>query len=829
MQATVLLKKISAPLLAAFIATLIFLTGPAQADELTKEERDYLTKNGEIVFISQTNYPPFEFIGQDGDHTGMCIELARWIATRFGFRARFMDTSFKQAQEAVLSGKADVLTSLFYSKKRDRKFDFTQMIFLVPASIFVKADRPDINGIEDLNGKTIAMQAGDYAQEFLESKNIKFKVAWTQNFSQAINLVIDGKADAVIGDEQIVLYHIYSNHLTKFIKKVGEPLYIGQNCMGVKQDQQVLQGVLNKGIALAKQTGTLDRINTTWLGVHYKASESSLYRYRYYLLAGVGLLVLLALLIWFWNLRLRTLVARRTRALARSEKIQQTILAKSPLGIALVKNRIIVWENEAMRTMLGYGPGELEGQDSIILFPSRDEYWLADSKITKTLREKDNTGVETRCKRKNGRTFDCLLHSSILDQNDKETSTIIIAQDITDRKNAENALITSEKKYRMLAENMNDVIWTIDSNFKITYCSPSIEKLRGFTSEEVIGKGMDFVLTPGSYQKVQEIINEIANKLSRGDRHIPPIFLEVEQPHKNGSTVWAEAIVNVIFDQDGNFSYLQGVTRDITERRKLESQLREAREMESLGTLAGGIAHEFNNILAVIMGFTEIALEESASCASLKLNLKQILNATQKAAKLVKQILEFSRNLAIELQLIDLDEVVGNSLNQLKQTIPDTVEIEFDMSPEIKIINGNIHYLEQVIYNLVSNALDAMPQGGKLIVNTGVVELDEEFCLRHLAFKMGHYALLTVSDTGQGMDKKTVQQVFDPFFTTKEIGKGTGLGLSSVYGLVSLHDGNILCQSELDEGTTFAIYLPLNKEPESTSNSEEKRDSEKNV
>lgn len=620
MQTAVLLKKISTPLLAVFIAASVFLAGPVQADELTKEERDYLTKKGEVVFISQTHYPPFEFIGQDGDHTGMCIELVRWIATRFGFRARFIDTSFKQAQEAVLNGKADVITSLFYSQKRDHIFDFTQMMFLVPASIFVKADRPDINGIEDLNGKTIAMQAGDYAQEFLESKNIKFKVAWTKNFAQATDLVIAGKADAIIGDEQIVLYHLYSNHLTRFIKKVGEPLYIGQNCMGVKQGQQILQSILNKGIALAKETGTLDRINTTWLGVHYQASESYLIKYRYYLLAGIGLIVMLALLAWFWNVRLRTVVAQRTQTLARSERSLQTILARSPLGIVLVKNRILVWENEAMRTMLGYGPGELDGQDADILFPTIDEYWLADSKIIRALRAKDNIGVETRCKRKNGHTFDCLLHSSVLDQDDRDASIIIIAQDIsyrkraaealkesekrfrkfteqsplgvalvdekgnynyinpafvkmfgynstdiktgkdwfklaypdknyrksaiktwendrisesngdprprtfevkckngeekiilfraiaipslgqyviyediTDRKRAENALIKSENKYRMLAENISDVIWTIDKDFKITYCSPSIEKLRGFTPEEVVGKGMDYV------------------------------------------------------------------------------------------------------------------------------------------------------------------------------------------------------------------------------------------------------------------------------------------------------------------------------------------------
>ncbi|MBU4567320.1 MAG: transporter substrate-binding domain-containing protein, partial [Proteobacteria bacterium] len=312
------LEKIIQSLLAGIF--LVFaVVSFAQAEELTQQEQKYLLQKGTIVFISQTHYPPFEFLGQDGDHTGMSIELARWIATRFGFKTRFIDASFKDAQETVLSGKTDVITSLFYSKKRDQVFDLTQIMFSVPASIFVKPDRPDIKRVEDLHGKTIAMQAGDYAYEFLESRRIKFKVVWTSNFAQATDMVIAGKADAVIGDEQIVLYHIYSNHLTDLIKKVGMPLYVGENCMGVKHGNHVLQGILNKGISLAKETGTLDRINTTWLGIQYKVGEPFVIRNLNYFLTSEGLLIALALLAWLWNIRLRILVNKRAEALSHSE------------------------------------------------------------------------------------------------------------------------------------------------------------------------------------------------------------------------------------------------------------------------------------------------------------------------------------------------------------------------------------------------------------------------------------------------------------------------------------------------------------------------------
>jgi PAS domain S-box-containing protein len=1048
--------------MAVGIAIFILLANPAQADELTKQEREYLRQKGAIVFVSQSHYPPFEFMGEDGDHTGMCIELARWIATRFGFKTRFIDTSFKQAQEAVLTGKADVITSLFYSKKRDQEFDFTQPMFQVPVSIFVAAERPDIKDLQDLDGKVIAMQAGDYAQEFLESKHIKFKVAWTKNFAEATNLVIAGKADAVIGDEQIVLYHLYANNLTRFIKKVGEPLYVGQICMGVKQDRHLLQSILNKGISLAKRTGTLERINTTWLGVHYKVGEPFIMRYLPQFAAAVAAILLLALLAWLWNLRLRSLVARRTEALARSEETLQAILAKSPLGIGLVKNRVLDWQNETMRTMLGYQPGELEGKVPLTVFPSPEEYHRTDAAINQSLRQRGDARVETKLVRKDGSAFDCLLHCALLQRRAGEATMIVIAQDISDRKRTERALqqnertirdlmnappltallidnkgnilmanqayaastgkevdellgtnvteiyspevteatkkaalqvigsgqptdleieingriqhlsfyplldaagrverlavygqdITeqkragealrkseeqfrfltegmtdiiwtvdldlqttyvspsvaktlgftpeerkrqsleemltpesvqrvrevfgrelrleaagadpdrsvkieveyyrkdgstlwvenvmkairnasgevigmhgvsrdiserkraeeelarSEQQYRLLAENVADVIWTLDKNLNFTYVSPSVEKLRGFTPEEIMAQSIEEVLTPQSLEKVREFIREVFAKIKKGYTDIPAITKELEQPCKDGSTVWTEAVVNVVFDEDGNFSHFQGVTRDITERKKLEAQLREAQKMQSLGTLSGGIAHEFNNILAVIMGYAELALADTAEFKSAAPQLKRIVQAVKRARDLVRQILTFSRQMETEMKPLNLGLEVQQIIELLKRTLPRTIHIEAKLAPELNMIRGNANQIEQVLINLASNARDAMPQGGNLLFETSNVEVDEELARRRPGLRPGSYVLLRVSDTGQGMDQSVLEQAFDPCFTTKEVGKGTGLGLSTVHGIVQFHGGHIYCHSRPGQGTVVEIHLP---------------------
>ncbi len=307
------------------------VTWAAQA-KLTPAEQQFLEDNSPIVFVSQSQYPPFEFL-ENGERTGMTIELARWMATELGFSARFLDSAFQEAQNLVIDGKAHVLTSLFYSDLREKKFDFTKAIFKVPAYIFVRSERTDIKALKDLDGKRIAMQAGDYAKEFLDNHKITYEPLYTQNFAQATDLVIAQTADAVIGDEQIVWYHVYKNRLVDQIKIVGKPLYTGENCMAVKDGNRVLAGILDKGIALARQTGTLDKINRKWLGIPLKPEERVMPQAFSQLILAMSLAVILLILIWLWNVRLRKLVAKRTAELESSENQYRTLIENVNVGV----------------------------------------------------------------------------------------------------------------------------------------------------------------------------------------------------------------------------------------------------------------------------------------------------------------------------------------------------------------------------------------------------------------------------------------------------------------------------------------------------------------
>jgi nitrogen-specific signal transduction histidine kinase/CheY-like chemotaxis protein len=248
--------------------------------------------------------------------------------------------------------------------------------------------------------------------------------------------------------------------------------------------------------------------------------------------------------------------------------------------------------------------------------------------------------------------------------------------------------------------------------------------------------------------------------------------------------------------------------RDITSHKKLEAQYQHAQKMEAVGTLAGGIAHDFNNLLQSVLGYTEILLMKDQVRQYASQDLEEIKRAAKRGAELTQQLLTFSRKIQSKLRPVDINQEVVQVPKILQRTLPKMIDVELSLDGALKPMNADLAQIEQILINLAVNARDAMPEGGKLTIETKNVVLDQEFCKNHLGLKPGDYVRLTVSDTGHGMDQETLKNIFDPFFTTKEVGKGTGLGLAMVYGIVKNHDGNIFCESTLNHGTTFKIYFP---------------------
>lgn len=267
-------------------------------------------------------------------------------------------------------------------------------------------------------------------------------------------------------------------------------------------------------------------------------------------------------------------------------------------------------------------------------------------------------------------------------------------------------------------------------------------------------------------------------------------------------------------DSSGAVKSVIEVIRDVSEKRKLEEQLRESQKMEAIGILSGGIAHDFNNILQAIIGYGQFLEDTIEAGDPRRRYVDVIMTSAGRATDLIKSLLAFSRKQRTDQKIMNINRIIRNTGKILSRLIGENIELVLDLSPRNIIVLVDSSQMDQVLMNLVTNARDAMPEGGRLIISSDVVEIDDEFVQAHNRGKKGTNALISVSDTGEGMDKETLEKVFEPFYTTKEVGRGTGLGLAVVYGIVKQHNGFIHAYSELGSGTTFKVYLPLASEPE---------------
>lgn len=376
----------------------------------------------------------------------------------------------------------------------------------------------------------------------------------------------------------------------------------------------------------------------------------------------------------------------------------------------------------------------------------------------------------------------------------------------------EEALRKSEEKYRVLVESANSLILRIDRSGTVTFCNRYAQHFFGFSEDDIIGKNAVGTIVPETDSLGRDLSVMIQSICLNPDQYVNN---ENENIKRNGERVWITWTNRPLYDEKGNVVELLCVGNDITnlkraeqEKKILEDQLRQAQKMEAIGTMAGGIAHDFNNILASVMGYTELASKEPYDERQRKF-LEQVLKAAERAKNLVGQILAFSRQTEQSRQALDIRSIVKESIKLLRATIPSTIQIRHNISTEECAVLSDPTQMHQIVINLCNNAAHAMrDQGGMLDVGLSNVRILREMVIIHPDIKEGAYVLLTIRDTGHGIDPTIKDKIFDPFFTTKKPQEGTGLGLSVVYGIVKSHGGAITVQSDLGAGTTFSIYLP---------------------
>ena len=371
-----------------------------------------------------------------------------------------------------------------------------------------------------------------------------------------------------------------------------------------------------------------------------------------------------------------------------------------------------------------------------------------------------------------------------------------------EHKRAEDALRESEELYHTLVATSPDAIVMSDLEGKIVSASPRAVEMHGCeTAEELLGKNSLELIAPEEHERTLRNLRKTLHEGAvRG--------VEYTMLRRDGSRFIGELNAALIKDAQGQARAFIATVRDVTERKQLEEQLRQAQKMEAVGRLAGGIAHDFNNLLTVINGYSQMLLGVLNPDSELRPDLEAILHAGERAADLTRQLLAFSRRQILEMRTLDPNEVIEGMAKMLHRVIGEDISLSLRLAEDLGSVRADQGQLEQVVVNLAVNGRDAMPDGGTLTLETANVEIKGVLATRHMELKPGPYVLLAVSDTGQGMSQEVKEHLFEPFFTTKVVGQGTGLGLATVYGIVKQSGGDISVYSELGHGTTFRIYLP---------------------
>ena len=484
--------------------------------------------------------------------------------------------------------------------------------------------------------------------------------------------------------------------------------------------------------------------------------------------------------------------------LRRSEERFAKVFHASPVGIGIssVVSERFIEVNDAFLQALGYRRDEVVGRTArdLGLWGQPD----AISQIEATLRtQRWLRNHEIQLRTRSGDLRDALVSIELIELGD-ELCVLMMIHDITERKRAEQALRESEERYRLIAENTNELIALFDSGWRYAYVSPSHRQMLGYDPSQLIGVSAASYVHP----------DDLAPLMAYRDRLTPTGHMQFtfRYRHAGGAWRWLEASSAYLSWQGS--SYMLCVARDVTERRSLEQQLIQAQKMETIGRLAGGVAHDFNNLLTTITGYADLVIDDLPPQHSAREDLEELRKAADRAASLTRQLLTFARKQKIEPRVINLNQLITDMGKFTLRLVGEQIECHTRRAPDLCSVRADPGQIEQVLINLIVNARDAMPHGGQLTIETANLTLDYASAHSQIGVAPGDYVLLTVSDTGVGMATAVLDHLFEPFFTTKEKGRGTGLGLATCYGIIKKHGGAILPHSAPGQGTSMRVYLP---------------------
>jgi PAS domain S-box-containing protein len=805
-------RRGSAVQLLAIMVWVLWLAGAQAADTnevgdystlLTPEEQTWLAHHGPLRYAPDPDFPPFEWFNDSGVAKGISVDVLALVAQRLHLTIQLVHCkSWSEVLEGAKAGKVDVLTTIATSRERTNYLTFTPSYFSMTAVVFVQENSP-VNTLDDLNRKRVGVVKNYILYERLMLRQNNFTVVPVATTREGMAMLRLGKLDAMFESFGVGSYVITHEAIDGLRMLSETPDHDPQPyCMA--SPDPMLARILAKGLTTISEQ-ELQAIQTHWTPLTRQVKEFTL---PVWIKQASFILVIAVVLAGVWLTTLRAKLASKEREL-REEFQKKAELEARFSDLALnAPDLVMTWSadgritsgNAAAGQILGYAPAELNRMNILSLCEPASVPQLRPTLLLQDANIKEGT-QEVRLISKNRQA--CWFEVK-LRRISPGGAIQAIGRDLTERRQMQEELNRERLFLAGLVQAVPAAIWMVDPVGKILWANELTEQLLGRSHAELIGRFGHEVVPVEQAGRIRKLSEEAMAKRI-------PMRADENFSLGDGQKKLLELILTPMFETGGHSVGVLGIGFDVTEQRHTQEQLQQRQKLDSIGQLAGGIAHDFNNILAAIILQLDYLISDSNLDAEIGHQLGEVLASAKRAATLTRQLLIFSRQEVAQLKPVDVDSMLADILKMLRRLIGANIGIEFEGLPKPAWVVADTSMLEQVVVNLVVNARDAMPHGGRITLSTAIVDLDAAAAVAAPEARAGQFVSLSVRDTGSGMDAATLHRIFEPFFTTKEVGKGTGLGLATVHGIVKKHEGWIQVVSEVGKGSTFTVFLPATK------------------
>lgn len=802
-------------------AFLILAAGPLCGVDARANDPDPRPR---IVAGSELDYPPYAIVTKDGRADGFSVDLMKAVCEAMGIEVAFRVGPWGEVRQALERGAIDALPLVSYSREREKVFDFTIPHTVADAVTFKREGAPDIETVGNLRDKAIIVMRADAAHDWLVRNDVSTKLVLTDTLPEAFRLLVAGKHDYVLAPRLVGLLTIRELGLPG-IETTGPLIdaYGRGYGFAVKKGNAALLLKLNEGLRVVKETGRYDSIYEKWFGVVDPKAPSIDLIVRYLLWASAGIGVVGGI-VFVWIAILHRIVRRRTaelkkahdglelRVVERTRELENKnfvldAVIRGSSNAVFVKDRDgrFILVNPTAARNFGLEPDELIGKKAADLLPPE---FVAGMVAEERAIMETGTATETEevIPFKSGERIVRAFKTPYCDGEGNIIGVIGIVRDITERKQAEQELVAQRQLLDTIIETIpHGIFW---KNRDLTYAGCNSTAARNWyleKREDLIGKtAFDLARDKEEAEMLTArdriVIEEGKAQVNFEDTHLRP----------DGTVATHLSSKLPLRDAAGNVTGLLCIFLDITDRLAAEKQLRHAQRAKALGSLAGGMAHELNNLLLPITALGKMAEKRAPENSPERTRLGKIVEASERAAEIVRQILAFSREDDQEKTVVDMETTVGEAARILRTALPANVDFRYELVPNVGAARAVGSQIRTVVVNLVTNSAEALTnRPGQITLSLDRLEVDAAMIRELPELKAGPHVRISVSDTGKGIAPDILDRVLDPFFTTKEAGEGIGMGLATVNAIATRHDGAVRVFSKPETGTRVDVYFPL--------------------